>query len=270
MPDENRNTSWRQGALFVLKSHEGHDDLFGVVASHDCDLCADDELEPQVEYLLAELDGDMDGNFTLGKNARLLQAAALSADGTERFATISIHRRAFMDKRDFYARAHRFSHQFNDGNVIVFRRWLAARYGRSAFPNAFENLMRGKVEGKIGELSKQKGDGIRGLYFDLDDNQLRERKPEDGPYELGVYVVYPPDTLDTAATSFAQRLKEILRKAFYDDGMKSWSGVQLIFCDAMSEDAFSLFMANNTKTWRVDHRSYTGLPASSLFPEPDR
>jgi hypothetical protein len=87
---------------------------------------------------------------------------------------------------------------------------------------------------------------------------------------LGIYVVYPPDTLDTTAASFAQRLEDILRKAFYDDSTKSWSGVQLIFCDPVSEDTFSLFLANNTKTWRVDHRSYAGLSASSLLPEPDR
>lgn len=270
MSDENRNTTWRQGALFLLPGAQGQDDRLGVIASHDCDLCADDEVEPQVEYLLVELDGEKNGNFMLGKNVRVLQAVARSAHGTERLVTISVHRRAFIEKRDFYVRAIWLPQQLDDGNVIVFRRWLTARYGRSAFPNAFENLMRGKVENKIGELSKQKGEVIRGLYFDLDDNHLRERGAEDGPYELRIYVVYPPDTLDSDATLFAQRLDDILRKAFYDESKNSWSGVELISCDALSEDAFSLFMANNTKTWRVDHRSYTGAPEFSLFPEPDR
>jgi len=164
MTDENRDTPWRQGTLFVLPDADGQRDLIGVIASHDCDLCADDDVEPEVEWIQAELDVGKNGNLTFGKNARLLQATARGHDGTEQLVTLSIRRRAFFGKREFYARARPFPHQFDDRDVIVFRRWLAARYGRSAFPNAFEDLMRGKVEGKIDELSKKKGEGIRALY----------------------------------------------------------------------------------------------------------
>lgn len=270
MPDENRNTAWRQGALFVMPAAEGQDDLVGAIASHDCDLCADNGLEPQVEYLVVDLEGKPDGNLAFGKNVRVLQATARGDNGAEQLVTISIQRRAVVDKAAFQAQARWLPQQLDNRDLVVFRRWLAARYGRSAFPNAFEDLVRGKVEGKIAELSKKRGENIRGLYFDLDDNQLRERGEEDGPYELGIYVVYPPDVDDGDATSFAERLEGIFRNAFYDEAAKSWSGLQILFCDAVAEDSFTLFMANHTKTWRVDHRSYAALPAAGLFPEPDR
>lgn len=270
MPGKYRDTTWRQGTIFHVPAQNGSAELLGAIASHDCDICADADVEPCIEYVEVDLNGDEKGSLTLGKNPRHLQAKIY--DDTERAirADFDIRRRSFIGKSSFFSEAMRFSHQLQDRDVTVLRRWLAGRYGRSAFPNAFEKLMGGRIQKRIDHLSNKKGKDIRGLYFDLDDNRLIERHEGDDPYELAIYVVYPPDTDDADAEDFAKVIGEVFKAEFFDEMTSSWTGIQLISCNEISEDVFTLSLALSTKTWRVDHRSYGGLPATGIYPEPDR
>lgn len=263
MVGEYRDVTWRQGDIFVLPDG---DRTIGIVISHDCDICADPEIEPCIEWIPISIDEKVKGELTLGKNPRVLQTRLDGSSGLL-IAKMQAPDKRIIGKPDFVEEATRWHGQLLPAELTVFRRWLSARYSRSAFPNAFEDSMR-KIQGRIDKLASKKGAGIRGLYFDLDDNTMQERRSVDGPYELGIYVVYPPETPETDAIDFCKQLKDIFDDTFFD-GL-AWQEIHLLSCDQFSEDVFPLSLALNTKTWRVDHRSLGGIPASQCAPEPDR
>lgn len=261
MVGEYRNSDWRQGDIFVLPDAE---QTAGILISHDCDICADLDTEPYIEWIPLALTQEVAGSQALGKNPRTLQ---VRLNALPQLAVMHAKDKKILGKSDFMERARREARQLLPAELTILRRWLSARYSRSAFPNAFEQSMR-KVQGKIDKLSDKKGSGIRALYFDLDDNTMQERIEADGPYELGIYVIYPSETPEVDVIDFRDKLQGIFEEQFFDG--KDWKEIQLIDCTHASEDNFPHSLALNTKTWRVDHRSLGGVPSSQLAPEPDR
>jgi hypothetical protein len=238
----------------------------GIIASHDCDLCADLEIEAVIEYVPLGLIDALNGSMTLGKNARRLHAQIIDGDQQKQVVELDIRKRATIPKDNFVEQAKTYAYQLAPQEVVVFRRWLSARYARSAFANAFEVQM-DRVRDRIDRLAKTHGSPIRAMYFDVDDNQLVERSEADGPYALAIYVIYPPATADDEAVAFAKRLAQIFSKEFCDTATKAWTGIELTSCDAISEDVFPLALALSTKPWRVDHRSYSGQQGANLYPD---
>ncbi|HEV2622405.1 MAG TPA: hypothetical protein VGU65_10005 [Frateuria sp.] len=265
MTDEYRDIAWRQGAVFTYSNLAGPSRM-GVIASHDCDLCADLEIEDVIEYVPFGLIDALNGSMTLGKNARRLHVEILDDNLQRKIAELDIRKRAIIRKDDFVQDAKPYPYQLATQDLVVFRRWLSARYARSAFANSFEVQM-DRVRKSIDRLAKTHGTGIRAMYFDVDDNQLIERSEADEPYALAIYAVYPPATPDNEAAEFATRLEQIFTKAFYDPATKLWAGIEITGCDAVAEDVFPLALALSTKPWRVDHRSYSGQQATSLYPD---
>ncbi len=255
---DGRNLNWWQGALANI------DDLLVVLISHDCDIAAEAEVEPTIEWIPAEFAAS-DGTKTYGKNPRVLELPCATSSSSEEHLHFDVRRKSFSDKHHFLANATLYGEQLKPEHLVILRRWLSSRYGRSSFPDAFESAM-DKARKKIDELSKKSGKGIRALYFDLDDGHMTERSGEDDVYELLIYVIYPLETPNEAAKEFASKLQQIFIDKFRQDG--TWKSVELVSCDAICEDNFSLLLANSTKTWRVDHRSLATV--GSAAPEPDR
>lgn len=240
------------------------DGTLGVLISHDCDIAAESSVEPVIEWIPATA-ASTDGSKTYGKNPRILELSCGVNTDSENCLHFDVRGKTTLDKQHFFQNAVLFEQQFSADQLVILRRWLSARYGRSAFPDAFESAM-DRVRSKVDELSKKSGGGIRALYFDVDDGHMTERATEDDPYELLVYVVYPMETPIKTAEDFAAKLSAIFSKKFKTNG--EWNGIELVSCDAICEDNFSLLLANSTKTWRVDHRSLAAPGAAA--PEPDR
>lgn len=265
MVDEYRDIWWRQGAVFTFPDGERTGEI-GVIASHDCDLCADLDVETFVEYVPLRVIDALDGSMTLGKNVRRLHVQIVNDDQQQQMADLDIRKRATIRKDDFVRDARAYPYQMAPQEVVVFRRWLSARYARSAFATAFEVLMN-RVKERIDRLAKKHGLTIRATYFDVDNNKLIERAESDEPYALAIYAVYPPDTSDDKAAEFALLLAQIFNEEFCDPTTKLWAGIELTSCDAICEDVFPLALALSTKPWRVDHRSYSGQPTVDLYPD---
>lgn len=265
MSGEYRDSPWRQGDAFALRDASGIDRLC-IIASHDCDICADGDIEPTIEWLPLDLIEKLDGSTTYGKNPRKLHVALEQRGEVEICVQMDVRCREQLAKPDFFERASLHRAQPSDRDRTVFRRWLSARYFRSAFANEFEVQMT-RVAQKIDALAKKKGETIRGLYFDVDDNTTLERKLGEDPYGLAIYVVYPPDTEDTVALEFAVSLGSIFTKEFLEGDTGIWQGIQLLSCDAISEDVMPLSLALSTKPWRVDHRSYSSQSGVDLYPK---
>ena len=108
-------------------------------------------------------------------------------------------------------------------------------------------------------LLDTRGDSaLIGIYFDLDDDSERTIPQE--PYELGVQIVYASDDAAHAvmARSFASSLKEEFERKCIVDG--HWKWIELLYCDAISDQVFSLFAANTFRRFRLEHRSIDGEP----------
>jgi hypothetical protein len=268
MPDLSRSSTWCQGDIFVLRI-EGKDETIGVVASHDCDLCASSEVEPEVEYIPIRRINDADGLFVFGKSPRKLHCKTLTKAGEVGAIEMLIRERTLISKDDFFKAASPIEISLLDTEKVVFRSWLAARYARSAFPDAFEARLDSKLRRKIEKLSENSGQDIRAIYFDLDDGKMVERQAGD-PYQLRIHVVYDTETDDdNVAYEFAESLSTMFMTAFYDDKSRKWHDVVLLSCEATSAYEFPLVLANALKPWRVDHRSYQALP-DAIYPDPAR
>jgi len=268
MPDSSRSSPWCQGDIFALRT-EGGDELIGVVASHDCDLYADPVIEPDVEYLPVRRLQQVNGQFVYGKSPRKLHCRTLTDANEEAAVEMLIRERSTIDKHRFFHDAASAGIALPNTERVVFRGWLAARYARSAFPNAFEERLDNKLRKKIDALSEKAGKIIRGIYFDLDEREMIEREPGD-IYQLRIHVVYETETDDDeVAYRFAQSLSRLFMDAFCDEKAAGWHDVIVLSCEAVSSYNFPLVLANALKPWRVDHRSYQQLP-DTVFPEPGR
>lgn len=254
---------WRQGDIFTYRSPEGNS-FNGIIASHDCDICAAD-MEPHIEAMSLEHREEADGNLTLGKNVRRLHCAPLLPDGSREVIEISMHSKRAIAKEDFFANATKEPHELDATEIGVFRRWLASRYSRPAFPDAFEALLSQKLREKIDKLSKRDGTCIQGIYFNLDEGRMVERTPDD-LYQLAIWVAYDPSRLqdEDLPDRFASRLEQIFTGEFFVEKNDSWSGIQLTGCSAISIRQFPVALANGMKSWRVDHRSHTGEDNAGL------
>jgi len=267
MADSNRHTTWRQGDIFTLARDE-RPPVIGIIASHDCDICANDDAEPYIEFLAIETVADISGQYSNAKHPRLLQCEAHTHDQQVHAIQMGIHDRQHVSKKLFFAVATPDARSLPKKDRVVFRQWLAARYNRSAFPNAFECRLNSKICERIDKLSQKLGRYIRGLYFDLDDGAINERA--DGEvYTLVIWVVHETDMPDpSVANDFAEQLEDIFRKVFFDE-RNGWTAIEVTGCTAISTTDFPLELANNTKPWRLDHRSYASLP-EAVFPDPTR
>ncbi|MGL5058541.1 MAG: hypothetical protein ACRC62_01070, partial [Microcoleus sp.] len=74
-----RNTRWRQGSVLARKDFQvvGLTDMpdaaLAIAISHDCDIANDNlDAEPAVEFIFARILEQSNGNYTHGKNPRVL------------------------------------------------------------------------------------------------------------------------------------------------------------------------------------------------------
>lgn len=195
-----RDSGWRQGSILTDADAFALDLLIPtaarkkiIVISHDCDLAHPDE--QQIELIAANIIAQADPMYAKARNPRRLHM------------TLTNQLRIELRHSERVAVSHtRFDQlQRPDGNNIisddekrVLKQWLAARYGRPAFPNALEQRLRVKhgkrqVIAHIEAIVKTDSDKLVGLFFDLGAERGVEL-PDEVPYFLSISVVY--DAID--------------------------------------------------------------------------
>ncbi|MHB1287118.1 MAG: hypothetical protein ACYCYP_11295 [Leptospirales bacterium] len=117
-----------------------------IVISHDCDL--PNEGEEFVEVIVGEIASSPDPKFVNARNPRRLHLL-LSTDADQSICLdILFAGRKLVEKIKLSKfRMGDPSFKLADNQKRALKQWLAARYGRPAFPNAFENRLR-KLIGK--------------------------------------------------------------------------------------------------------------------------
>lgn len=268
---EIRSLGWSQGnvlpsaAVDALSLPQKIDGCitYWVVISHDCDL-ANNTKEQFVELVPGTIIKKL-ASASYGKNPRLLQIAFTDTQNTSIVLELVITERIAVSKAELFSYTPDLSLKLSVSNYAVFQRWLAARYFRAAFPEKFNFLIYSKqfeskqdtLANRIETLLNSHGGQIRAILFDLDKGAMIERESPD-IYELGIYVLY--DSTEDVNNSYekaiqvAETLQAHFEQAFYQDD--SWEGIEMIFCDPISDNVMTIAQQQNLKQWRLEHLSF--------------
>ena len=245
-----------------------------VVITHDCDLAHPGE--PIVEVIVATQLGsgsERDSQLSYGKNPRRLQ---LTYTGTDA-APLTVELKAF-DRRDV-PKHHFIEHAQQDKQLSLTKEekrslklWLAARYGRPAFPNAFEERLRkhsGKrtVEQLIARILEPEAKYLVGLFFDL--GEQRGTEAGNGElYALSISVVYDSTEGGSDARLSAERVATNLRALFENTygGPNVATEIALDVCEAIADTHLTLADLRRVDQWRLEYISLRGDDQGALLP----
>lgn len=274
-----RDTDWRQGDLLAREAavqlglidaaQEGH---WAVVITHDCDLRHD--AEPCVEVIIAVEQPRLDPQLSYAKNPRRLHLTYEGAGAAPLILELRHGDHQHVPKADFAKRA------VKDNSLALpleakrtLKHWLAARYGRTAFPDAFEARLRKRagnrtVEQQIGKiLDTADSKYLVGLFFDLDEQRGIEAA-EGEPYALKVSVVY--DSVQggrqarESAEHFAAQLRELFERAYGKPEVAT--EIALDACEAVADTHLTLADIRRVDQWRLEYVSLRGDEPGDFLP----
>ena len=281
MADTDRQFSWRQGDVITheaakaldLLASENDDQHFAVVVSHDCDLTASVDKEPDAEVIVGR-QIDRLGGDSYGKTARRLHIEYQSEEGPIAIELMATTKRSIA-KPDLFATHPRKDIWLDGRGIGILQRWLASRYHRAAFPEAFENRLRtATIPGKrillkqIEIVLADGGDRIRALLFDLDEGKDIERNGPEDVYQLGIVVLYDSLRDEAAAAQAAAQAAEKLEDLFdtaFNTQDSGWENICLMYCDPISDNAITVAQREMLKQWRLEHMSLQEDPPQPMI-----
>ena len=264
-----RDTDWRQGDLLTQEAaakltvmngvvDEGHR---VVVITHDCDLAH--EGETSVEVIVADVVTVANPQFSYAKNPRKLHLGYEIAGGQSIVVELRHAERHAIPRSEFEQHANR------DGSASLpvdvkrtLKQWLAARYGRPAFPNTFEDRLRksvgnrNTVERQIGKILEPEAKHLVGLFFDLGEQRSAE-VAADEPYALRISVVYDATEGGAQARQSAETVASQLRQLFEQAyGMPdAATEIALDDCEAVADTTITLADLRRVDLWRLEYIS---------------
>ena len=244
-----RQVTWSQGQIlppeaalaFQLIAVEEAETHLPVVITHDCDLAAAVEKEPHAEILVAH-PTSKPGAAANAKIARRLELFLHRRSGPQVVELLASQKRT-VQKAALFEYAPRRDVWLAPQDRLILQRWLAARYRRAAFPEAFESRLRTKVDRRtlvehIEAIMDEGGEWIRCLLFELDDGDISEREGPEDVYRLGITVLYASardePKAHAAAAIAAEALEQIFARAFERPG-GAREYIDLLYCDAVSD-----------------------------------
>lgn len=258
-----RDTDWRQGDLLTREAAAAlglvaavDEERRVIVITHDCDLPHGSEL--CVEVIVAEMVVKEDPQLSYAKNPRRLHLAYEGINAAPLILELRHGDRRSVPKGDFAERAvkdHSLALPIDAKRIL--KQWLAARYGRPAFPNEFEERLRkGKVERKIAKILQPDAKYLVGLFFDLGEQRGTEAA-EGEPYALSVSVVYDANEGGADARGAAERVAMQLRELFENTYGKPDVATEIALdaCEAVADTYLTLADLRRVDQWRLEYIS---------------
>jgi hypothetical protein len=225
--------------------------------SHSCDLASSEE--DRVELIVGREVSEVQATHQNGQSVRYLNLKSELPGGGVDFALFQMKDRKLIAKEDLDRSTpwDRVSYATQQRGLL--RRWMAQRYARSEFPDAFVTWLKdSRVLARLEKLAKQNSAALVGIYFDLEDDS--ERTNPDDPYSLGITVVYTAD--DEGAKEAARQVAEQI-SAEFDRRCRvgdRWQWIELLNCEPASDLEFPLAASCEFRRWRLEHRSVCGEP----------
>lgn len=271
-----RDTPWRQGSVIAqadaiaagLFDEASADLKRALVITHDCDLPNDKE--PEVEVMVGDVVDKLNKQFARARNVRRLHLAFDTPSGTQQFLDLQITARQSISKSLIAGASPDSGWVLSDEEKRALKQWLAARYGRPAFPNAFETHLRKNVskketvEDRLGKALEKVSAHLVGVFFDLGENRAAELT--DGtPYDLRITVVYDASAggqpARLAAEEVVSEIREVFQSAYGPPDAAT--EIALESCEAVADLRFPLSDLRKVDQWRAEYISLRQDP-----PEP--
>ena len=260
------DSSWRQGCLLAEKSattlfphsEESQNAPMFVVVTHDCDILS--PKEKKIEFIACQEISVCSPEFVGAKNPRKIHLKFSNKEDQELYLELQQCNKISVDKGDLESVSADLSNFYlAENEKDLLKQWLAARYGRPAFPNAFEARLRKDIgkRKKLEEEFRKKvaphANGILAIFFDLNDSRYSELEDGD-PYFLK--IIFTNEAMEggpsarKAAESAAIEIEALFASAFDD------TEIILESCLAVADTDISLAALRRISQWRLEHLSY--------------
>lgn len=246
---------WKQGSCLIIdhqqildKNNNPLKKGLYIIISQDCDVVNSSlDKEPFVEILFVTEITEVDGSLTNGKNPRILHFLGKNSDLAKHLQLV-IHEKYFLPREHLVTLIPEENISLESESLEILIRWLANRYTRTAFPDAF-NLRVRNVVPKIKTILKQYGNNTYGLFVRL--NTYKELDSGE-IYKLFFYILFNPkhNENSSAIDEFDNCLEKISQQ------LSGLPGVEVIQSQRLSIDDISHFEYLKLKKWDFDYISY--------------
>lgn len=233
-----------------------NDNVYLIVASQSCDVCASSEIEPYIEFSIARKLERIDGNFMFNKNPRRLHLEAdySQSDGDETlFLELLIYEKISIPK-DAIESINKIEPckelKLSTQTLQQYVNWLASRYNRPALPTAFERMFNQQWNKSKREKDSEKcSEYIWGIYVDITpDREIRE----DEFYTVQLLFLISPEI--EGDESIMSSIKELAQK--YIDNLKAANITVIGGTLIKTEKSVSLATFSKFKRFNLDSLSY--------------
>ena len=263
-----RDTEWRQGSLLVeedthslgLVDPEDPGKRI-IVISHDCDIPND--AEGFVEVIIGDVIDRQNPMFANARNPRRLHICFIDAEGNRLCVDLNHAGKRKMRKAEL-ARLQGRDVKFTlpEDEKRALKQWLAARYGRPAFPNAFENRLRKSVgrrktvERQIAKIVEPASKFLVGIFFDLGEERHFEL-PDGEPYFLSITLAYDATEGGNDAREATEKVAEKLRDLFETayGAPDTATEIALESCRPVADTYITLADLRKVDQWRLEYIS---------------
>ena len=256
---------WRQGHVLTkeavdkigLPTQDSRDDIF-VVVSHDCDIVQAPEIEPYIELQLGHRVDTSNGNYTHAKNPRKLHLP-YSVSNSEAVIEMVAVDKVNVPKETLGAFEPDRSFSLPSDKLSTLQRWLAARYRRTAFPDAFnERLVSTGIKERLSRILAPLGEDIHAVFFQVDGGEQVERKEPEDTYSLEIYLLYDtgsdPEKAKNIVEEASKRIIKMFKKRLRNDKGR-WHFIELVDCAPISDEAMTFRQSILLKRWDLDYVS---------------
>ena len=247
-----KQLGWRQGTFLppdevrnLAKAQGLEDATHAVVLSQDCDVVHEDlKVEPYAEILFLLPVEKPDPGLKDGKSSRRFHLEATQNGQPLYFQTQPWHR--IQIPRVRLAEIAPDNTIVMEPNVLrTLTEWVAERYTRTAFPDAFVTRINA-VDKDLKKLLK-KHSGLFWRLFVRVEPQTELNEGDD--YELSLLCVVPHDVWDDEAEQ--KQAREIAEKLNKELTSKKCSGIKLVAFDVGSDDELPLSTLSYYRTWDI-------------------
>lgn len=240
-----------------------------IIASHDCDIPQPESTEPVIEVYPCAVVEKVD-QYGQARHPRLLRISA-TLQNKNVILELSATKRIAVPKLDIVSFSPSNSIVTSDEEVQFFQRWMAARYRRSSFANQFESCLFDALDGKflkkLNSLIAKYSQAVRTLLFRVSNEECEDVR--ENPYLLDIIVLYSIrlecDDADTQGHSCAREIESLFESAFLSNDL--WSGIEIGFCNAISDHALTVAEQDTFKQWRLDYAKLSSAPDDALPPD---
>lgn len=265
MPGWTRDTPWRQGHVLTRDAVDklgltcpDSPTAIVVVVSHTCDVVQSPATEPDLEVLYGRPITTSDGNCTHAKNPRKLHLP-FNIPGGELMVELQAPEKFVLPKKALVDFVPDPDIALLSERLSTLQRWLAARYRRTAFPDAFDRRFDTTgMKDKLTKILSRHGKHIHAVFFDVDDGEEIKREAPEDTYTLDIYLLFDSSSdLKSAKDDVSQARKEII-KAFQGTLIvegEGWQYIELRDCIPLSDEEMSYKQSLYFKKWNLDYVS---------------